>query len=493
MAKSWTLPLDRRGLVIYFGINGREFLYNGNTGSFYDSLPAHTVEILNGFLLPKKEQAVALRALRAKHGAGYDSLLHMVEMYRAGSHPDLLPEPRMRSFRRPPSPNIFNVYASQACNLACRYCINQQGTFGKSGSVMSPETATQVVGFISQHVRSGNSPIVTVILFGGEPLLARKAVRTLARGLQDLNRAKLPTKVHLVLVTNGTIYAKEIFDILAEQPECNTVAVSLDAFQETHDRNRPFADPAKGSGYDTVVANLRRMTSEGIPTSVTCVVPYPYNYVAACEELHRLGIRRLEIKPLINHVFGTSELPDTFKEDFELWKQNYLAYTDYYLDYLRTPDPAKHVDRFAVFHDCADALSNRREHDSTLFCGVAELKIGIASDGRLLPCECFLGQRQFDLGNASSGFRQASYESFEQWILAKGQLRIDSRRCRNCYAKLACGGCYAVSYDESGDLRPLSPSCCRHARERLKIDLYYIARMRKEHPQLVPNHADGGS
>src|ERR1039457_5404354 len=155
---------------------------------------------------------------------------------------------------------------------------------------MSVETAREFLALIANTVTSGIYPTVTVNLFGGEPLLSRQAVYTLARGLQNLNRANLQTRVHIMLSTNGTIYDQEIFQVLAEQPECNTVIVSLDAFKERHDKNRPFTNSRKGSTYDVVLGNVHAMMGANIPYSVICVVPYPYDYTGAAEELHRLGI-----------------------------------------------------------------------------------------------------------------------------------------------------------------------------------------------------------
>ena len=491
MRQSWTIPLDKPGLVVYFGVNSRPLLFNGHKGIFYDDLPAHAVKILEALSKPKEDQLALIEPLRKKYGARCDSVLKEIRLYQSGAHPDLAPEARQETSCQSPTPKSFNVFVSQACNLSCRYCINQSGTFGRAPSTMSVETARDVLAFVGRAVTAGIHPVVGVNLFGGEPLLSRKSAYTLARGLQDLNRANLPTKVHIMLSTNGTIYDRAVFKILAEQPDRNTVVVSLDAFKEIHDENRRFADPARGSTYDTVLRNLRRMIREDIPYSVTCVVPYPYDYIGAAEELCHLGIRRFEIKQLIPHVYGQPDLPEVFRDDFTLWKKNYLAYSAYCLDQLDGRRPAQYVDRAALFGDYAKALGGLKERPGTLACGVADVKVGVTSDGRVMPCEGFLGLEGFDIGNVKTGFDAAKYERFEEWILSRGQLRIENERCRNCYAKLICGGgCYAVSYDKTGRLDPYPESWCRYVREKVKIDLYYISRMRKEHPELVPGVAD---
>jgi uncharacterized protein len=474
-------------------MNGRPFLYDGHKGIFYDSLPAHAVKALDALAQPAADLSAAPRSPRKSCGGNGGGVLREIQMYQNGTHPNLAPESRQESLP-PRSPNTFNVFVSQACNLSCRYCINQRGTFGKRSSIMSRETAREFLAFIEKTISSGIHPSVHVLLFGGEPLLARDTVYTLARGLQDFNRQKLKTKVHIVLSTNGTIYDGAVFKILAEQPDCNTVVVSLDGFKEIHDANRPFSNPAQGSTYDTVVKNLRRMVRAHVACSVICVVPYPYDYIGAAEELRRLGIRRFEIKQLIPHVFGRPDLPEVFNDDFALWKKNYLAYSDYCLEQLNGRRPVRHVDRGALFRDYAKALWGFKERPGTLACGLADVKVGVTSDGRLLPCESFCGHPEFELGNVRTGFDPAKYRKFDEWILSGGQFRIDNERCRNCYAKLVCGGgCYAVSYDKTGRLSPFPESWCEYVRERVKIDLYSISRMKKEHPELVPGSANRSS
>jgi uncharacterized protein len=347
---------------------------------------------------------------------------------------------------------------------------------------MSVEIATQTVAFIAKVLSTSTHPYVVVTLFGGEPLLAHDALYVLVRGLQDLNRCGPRTKAHILLATNGTIYDQRIFEILAEESEGHTVVVAFDAFKEAQDTNRPFTDPSRGSSYDTVVANLQRMTAAKIPYSVSCQVPYPYDYVGASEEIRRLGVEILEIRPLTRHIFGRQGLPEVFHEDLELWKKRYLEYCDYCLETDGAHRPAKHLDRLGVLTRYAQRLGSANGEIRTLSCGSADDLLAVASDGRIVPCQMFLHDG-FELGHVKTGIDAAKYDRFEKWLLAHGQLRLDNEQCRNCYAKLICGGtCYAQSYDREGRLVPPPELDCQIAREKVRIDLYYLSRMRKEHP-----------
>jgi uncharacterized protein len=344
---------------------------------------------------------------------------------------------------------------------------------------MSTECANDVLGFVRKIVESNSHRTLTVTIFGGEPLLNPKAVYILARGMRDLHHSVRGTKISLILTTNGTIYSKRIFGIFAGQPEFFSISVNLDAFKDIHDRNRPFLR-SKRSSYDCVLGNIRRMMREGIPCCVSCVVTDPLDYVTAAQELYRLGIKCLMMRPLSRHIFGTSRFPDVFHGKFTDWKRKYMEYTDFHLDSLRGPNPVEHIDRSLLVESYSGKLTGFGGISYGLACGAGDTDIAIDSEGNIFPCTGFLGRKEACLGEVRNGFDPRKYSEFENWLLSDGQHRIDHERCRYCFAKRFCGGgCYARSIDVGGDLRPPDESQCRYIRERVKIDLYYLSQVKK--------------
>jgi uncharacterized protein len=519
----FTIALDPDGLVIYYSIRGRRFFFHGHLGLILDDLPEYAIAVYDTLLLPEAEQDAQFRKVARKYGKAAKDLISDLRQTRTGDHPGLVREDRQEGFQSSGVPGIFNTYLAQTCNLACGYCFNQRGTFGKEGSVMTLETAKEVLPFIKQCVEKAIYPYYTVNLFGGEPTLAKEAVRYLARGLQDLNNSGSYPPVHIMLSTNGTVYEEDLYRILAEGPETNTVIVSLDAFKDTHDRNRPFANEhssasraqsgraaaadepgatkrptdeirpaphedlplrAEKSSYDVVAANVRRMVAEGIPCALVCVVPHPHDFIGSAQALHEFGVPIVEVKQLNNHIHGRPQLPELFDRDFETWRQNYLDYGEFHLDYIASGGRIHHVDRFAIFGDVEKAATVRMQRKA-LACGVLDSKIGIAADGTLFPCEAFLRHDHTEVGHVRDGFDPEKYRTFEEMILARGQHRVDNEQCRTCYAKTFCGGgCYAESYDRSGKMAPMHPAECRFVRERVKIDFFYLAQLKGRFPGL---------
>ena len=86
------------------------------------------------------------------------------------------------------------------CNLACPYCF-EEGV--RVGSYMSPETADLLVAMIERdHLARGGE--VSLDFYGGEPLLSRGLIRSIAgRLLQASAGRELPFS--FALVTNGTL------------------------------------------------------------------------------------------------------------------------------------------------------------------------------------------------------------------------------------------------------------------------------------------------
>ena len=475
-----TIPLDRDGLVIYYTLGSARYFLNGHTGFFGDLVSDAATGVYEALRLPDCEER--WKALGERWGARAEDRVQEVRRLREGLDPAMAPDRRQEGFFWRMQPNEFTVYLAKACNLACRYCFNSGGTFGRSASLMDVETAGQVLSFISGIVRAQVHSVVKVNLFGGEPLLAREATRVLARGLQDLNHEGLSTCVHILLFTNGTIYDQEIFEILAERSDLCTVMTSLDGARDKHDENRPFRGGRKDSSFDMVLANLRRMDAERISYSVACVVLWPFDFIGASEALHELGIRCLEIKEPLYHTYGRKAPAGVLRTEFRRWRENYLAYCEYYLDHLSQPDWVRHVDRLSLPAEYHWWFFNGFRRRIGLACRLAEARVGITPQGEIMPCISFLQHEEYGLGNVGSGFDSKRYDRFEQWLLANGQRRIDNPRCRKCFANLACnGGCYAESLDRTGTLEPDAKGCA-YTRERVKINLHFISELRNRYP-----------
>ncbi|MQY10058.1 hypothetical protein SRB5_01620 [Streptomyces sp. RB5] len=179
-----------------------------------------------------------------------------------------LPDGIMRQLRdgmpqRPVKSAAYDVtvLTSTDCNLACRYCFQNEATPAEgqlpvriARSTLTEETIGRVVEFVAgQMARYGKSAL-RLMLFGGEPLLAPQACLSLLERTAGLGRTQAS------MISNGVLLTGELAGKL-EAAGLSAVQVTLDGDRESHDGirhtrgNRPT--------YDTIldnVAAVRKLT-----------------------------------------------------------------------------------------------------------------------------------------------------------------------------------------------------------------------------------------
>jgi uncharacterized protein len=151
----------------------------------------------------------------------------------------------------------FIVKVHSRCDLSCDYCymyeMADQSWRGRPRT-MSPETAELTARRIADHANAHDLRDITLILHGGEPLLAgRDLISRLVTSTRHLAGPK--TTVNASVQTNGVGLSDAylgLFDELGVR-----IGVSLDGDAGAHDRHRRFAS-GRGS-YEAVAAALRRL------------------------------------------------------------------------------------------------------------------------------------------------------------------------------------------------------------------------------------------
>jgi uncharacterized protein len=166
--------------------------------------------------------------------------------------------------RRPPpgwQPTPFREFVLKVagrCDLDCDYCYmyhlaDQRWT--AQPRIIEEHVVRRAAAVIGAHVRRHGLDQVTVILHGGEPLLA--GAERLAR-IAATVRAALPegTTVRVSVQTNGVRLTEPALATLRDAGI--RVAVSLDGDAASHDRHRRHANGA--GSHAAVDAGLRRLT-----------------------------------------------------------------------------------------------------------------------------------------------------------------------------------------------------------------------------------------
>jgi uncharacterized protein len=137
------------------------------------------------------------------------------------------------------------------CNLACRYCF--EGT-RKGRHYMTGETADDMVEFVRKSL-TGRRKIkeLEVTFYGGEPLMSKKLILSIAGRLKRLARTA-GISFSFYLMTNGTLLTKETVAAM-KRLGLKEAYVTIDGPRENHDISRPYKSGA--GSFGRIVGNIR--------------------------------------------------------------------------------------------------------------------------------------------------------------------------------------------------------------------------------------------
>jgi uncharacterized protein len=193
-----------------------------------------------------------------------------------------------RSGWRPTAVREFVLKVHQRCNLACDYCYVYEladHSWRDRPAVMSPQVWLAAAERIGAHARDHRLGRVSIILHGGEPLLA--GTERLLQLVADM-RAAMPDGCELIvgMQTNAvTLDEKELTRLAAAQVR---IGVSIDGPAEKHDLHRKFRN-GRGS-YAATAEALQLLTSDRFRSSfagLLCTVDPSSDPVATYTELLR--------------------------------------------------------------------------------------------------------------------------------------------------------------------------------------------------------------
>jgi uncharacterized protein len=151
------------------------------------------------------------------------------------------------------------VLTTLQCNFACDYCFQgDHGDYNKFADKMSLETAHRVGDWIERELDRVQPGKLTLMFFGGEPLLNLPVMYAISEQMAAATRARGLSQT-ISIITNGLLLTPEIVDRMVPYG-LNGVKITLDGDRETHDRMRPLRG---GQGtFDRIVENLRRVAGK---------------------------------------------------------------------------------------------------------------------------------------------------------------------------------------------------------------------------------------
>lgn len=144
---------------------------------------------------------------------------------------------------------MFNIFVTNRCNLACKYCYEGQNKLQES---FTKEKIDWLIRFMEKYNVRGDS--VPVNFHGGEPLLEIDSIEEISKRVKE----KYVT-AGLSVTTNGTVMSERIAKVLIETGM--EITISIDGRKECHDKYRKYHD-GMGS-HDIVMKNIKFLQEVG--------------------------------------------------------------------------------------------------------------------------------------------------------------------------------------------------------------------------------------
>ena len=144
---------------------------------------------------------------------------------------------------------LLTICPTLACNYDCPYCFEKH-----IPGRMTPEVMDNVVRFVQRLTEKHSFHTLSVLWFGGEPLLGLDIIESLSERLIALAEEH-GMEYQAQIITNGYLLDEHAVDVLV-RGRVNKVQITLDGLAESHNKTRHLTNG--GGTFDVITENIRR-------------------------------------------------------------------------------------------------------------------------------------------------------------------------------------------------------------------------------------------
>ena len=321
------------------------------------------------------------------------------------------------------------------CNLDCKYCYvyhHADQSWKTKPKVMSRLVVDTLCSRICDHVKEYEIPDVTILLHGGEPMLA-------GVDFIDYFATKLQTSinpyanVYFGMQSNGTLLSPQMLEILGKHNI--RTGVSLDGSKKTNDYSR--LDRRGKSSYAAAAAAITKLKNKELLGGILCTISLDCDPIETYYHLASFDPPMIEFNlPLGNY----DHLPPKKKEPF-----NQTPYADWLIPIFDIwyREKAKNQPNIRIFKDIMKLLLGGKSSVETIGLAPVDLVV-IEANGALEAVDTLKtvaeGAPDLDMNIFQHSFTQALEHPL---IKARQSFKLSlSDTCLNCTISEVCGGGY---------------------------------------------------
>ncbi|KYK37156.1 MAG: hypothetical protein AYK19_07365 [Theionarchaea archaeon DG-70-1] len=343
----------------------------------------------------------------------------------------------------------FSVLPTYACNLACPYCYEGCGELHRS--TMSTEMVTQVIQGIRAYCLDNGICNLGLTLYGGEPLLHKKASLNL---VTTLGKWAGPEGIAYKcnMITNGTLITEQILSEF--EPYLKMVQLTVDGPQLYHDKKRVQKN---GEGtYETIMG--------AVNTARDCHIKVMIRIQVAQDNIHEIDTLFQDLaergfnkdENIHAYVFPLMSINDVCssyaslcsEEDAQLLPQLWRTAREYGFDMVSKP--------VQIFR--------------SPYCSFAALHSFLVDAlGDVYTCVSVVGDQKYRVARITEkGLKDITPELYAFTVRDPTEIR----KCQNCVVLPLCGGgCAHRAYQKYGSYQ--AGDCTLHkGLEEEKLVLY---------------------
>ncbi|WP_306332109.1 FxsB family cyclophane-forming radical SAM/SPASM peptide maturase [Streptomyces sp. KL109B] len=333
----------------------------------------------------------------------------------------------------PPFPfRQFIVKVHGRCNLACTYCYLYEGpdhTWRTRPAAASAEVLDRTATRIAEHARAHGLSALSLVLHGGEPLLAGAAA---LGAFADLVRERVPAgcTVRATVQTNATLLTEDRLATLARHDV--SVGISLDGGTPAGNARR--VDHAGRPSWPAA-ARGARLTAERFPDSyagVLTVVDPEQDPVETYDSLLALGSPALDL--LLPHGNWSNPPPH--------WDPTGTVYGQWLCDVFdRWWEAGRRATRVRLFEECIALLAGLPAATESL--GLAPFDaVVVETDGSIEQADSLKSAYEGAAATGLDVFRHTFDEALGHpgVIARQTAVKALSGQCGVCPLLTVCGG-----------------------------------------------------